>query len=151
MTRLEYQITARCTPEHVWQVFGDLDRWLEWNPVIAKSHWLSGEPWRLGSQFLMELGIPRTMTFTPVINESNAPHRVAWTGTAPGFKGTHWHEFSANPDGTTLIKTWEEFSGFATWFFTPGFKKKLINMYAVWLNALAAQAEKLANPTAVRL
>ena len=29
MTRLDYQITARCRPEHVWQIFSDLDRWAE--------------------------------------------------------------------------------------------------------------------------
>jgi hypothetical protein len=142
--RLDYQITARCRPEHVWQVFADMDRWALWNPVIDKAHWLTGEPWKLGSSFFMQIAMPKRMKFQPTITEINSPNRVAWTGTAPGFKGTHWHEFSLQPDGTTLIKTWEEFSGFLTLFVGKRMKAKLIHMYAVWLNALGSEAEKLA-------
>jgi hypothetical protein len=150
MTRVDYQITARCRPEHVWKVFADIERWAQWNPVIEKAHWISGEPWKLGSKFFMEIVQPRRVKFQPIINEISAPHRVAWTGTAPGFKGTHWHEFTAQADGTTLVKTWEDFSGFATLFIGPGMKKKLINMYATWLNSLASEAEKIAKTEPVR-
>jgi hypothetical protein len=143
LTRLDYAITARCRPEHVWQVFANIDRWPQWNPVIGKSHWLTGEQWQLGSRFFMEITQPRRISFKPEIVEIDPPRRIVWTGSAPGFKGTHGHEFVAQPDGTTLIKTWEEFSGLATIFFTKGMKKKLINMYAVWLNSLAAESEKL--------
>jgi hypothetical protein len=84
------------------------------------------------------------MTFTPVINEISAPNRVAWSGNSPGFEGAHWHEFIQQPDGTTLVKTWEEFSGFATLFFTANRKKKLLEMYRRWLESLSREAEKLA-------
>jgi hypothetical protein len=144
VTRLEYQTIARCEPEHVWHVFADIDNWSKWNPVIGKSKWVSGEPWTLGSQFFMQILQPRRMTFTPVINEISAPNRVAWTGNSPGFEGTHWHEFIQQPDGTTLVKTWEEFSGFATLFFTANMKKKLLEMYRRWLESLSREAEKLA-------
>ena len=144
MIRFEYQIVAKCRPEHVWQVFADIDRWALWNPVIDKAHWLSGEPWQLGSRFFMQIVMPRRIKFQPTINEINAPNRVAWTGTAPGFKGTHWHEFTLQPDGTTIIKTWEEFSGFLSLAVGLTMKSKLIHMYAVWLNALGSEAEKLA-------
>ena len=144
MIRFEYQIVAKCRPENVWQVFADIDRWALWNPVIEKAHWLSGEPWQLGSRFFMQIVMPRRIKFQPTINEINAPNRVAWTGTAPGFKGTHWHEFTLQPDGTTIIKTWEEFSGFLSLAVGLTMKSKLIHMYAVWLNALGSEAEKLA-------
>lgn len=151
MTRLEYQTVAKCRPQHVWQVFAELVRWSQWNPVIGKSHWISGEPWKLGSKFFMEILKPRRMTFKPVINEINAPNRVAWTGKVPGFKGTHWHEFTAQADGTTLVKTWEEFSGLATVFFSSKMKKRLIDMYAAWLASLAAEAERLATAETQKL
>src|SRR3954464_6808149 len=101
VTRLEFQTTARCTPEQVWKVFADLERWSQWNPVIGKSHWLAGNSWQLGNRFLMEIVRPRRMTFKLVIMECTPPNRVAWTGKVPGFTGTHWHEFIAQPDGTT--------------------------------------------------
>jgi hypothetical protein len=143
VTRLEYQTIASCRPEHVWQVFADIDRWSQWNPVIGKSHWISGQPWIIGSTFFMEILQPRRMSFKPVIVDVRAPHRVVWTGKVPGFKGTHGHEFTQQPDGTTLVRTWEEFSGFATWFFSAGMKERLIPMYAAWLDSLKAEAEKL--------
>ncbi len=144
MTRLEYQTVAKCRPEHVWRVFADLDNWSQWNPVIGKSQWLEGDRWKLGSKFLMEILRPRHMTFKPVITEISAPNRVAWTGKVPGFEGTHWHEFTAQADGTTVIKTWEEFSGVATVFFSAKMKAQLIEMYAAWLKALKTEAEKFA-------
>ena len=142
--RLECQTVAKCRPEHVWKAFADIDRWATWNPVIGQSRWLSGEPWKLGGRFFMELLQPSKMSFKPVIVESNAPNRVAWTGTGPGFKGTHGHEFTLQPDGTTMVKTWEEFSGFVTWFFSTSFKGRLLKMYEAWLKSLASEAEKLA-------
>jgi hypothetical protein len=148
MMRLDYQITAKCRPEHVWQVFGDIDRWSLWNPVIDKAHWVNGQPWQLGSRFFMQIAMPKRMKFEPAITEISAPNRVAWTGTAPGFKGTHWHEFTLQADDITLIKTWEEFSGFLTLFIGKRMKTKLIHMYAVWLNALGSEAEKLAGAQA---
>ena len=144
--RFEYSTKAKCKPEHVWQVFADINRWAEWNPVISRAEWISGSPWQLGSRFLMDIIQPRKIRFQPVITESGPPHRVAWTGKAFGFKGTHWHEFTIQPDGTTLIKTWEQMSGFLTWFIGPGMKRRLMNMYAVWISSLAAESEKVANP-----
>src|SRR5689334_21916615 len=113
MTRLDYAITARCRPEHVWQAFTNLGRWKDWNPVIAEARWISGQSWQVGNRFLMQIIQPRRMTFKPEIIEMNSPTKVVWTGSAPGFRGTHGHEFVAQSDGTTLIKTWEEFSGLA--------------------------------------
>lgn len=150
MTRLEYQTIANCNPDQVWQVFADLNRWSQWNPVIGQSYWISGEPWKLGSKFFMEILQPRRMTFKPVINEISAPNRVAWTGKSPGFKGTHWHEFIEQPDGTTLIKTWEEFSGFGTLFLGISMRRQLLDMYAVWINALGREAEMIANSSKAR-
>jgi hypothetical protein len=144
VTRLEYQTVAKCRPEHVWQVFADVDRWSQWNPVIGNSGWISGEPWKLGSKFFMEILQPRRMSFKPTITDISAPNHVVWTGTAPGFKGTHGHEFTGQGDGTTLVKTWEEFSGWATWFFTAGMRQRLLKMYAAWLDSLSREAEKLA-------
>jgi hypothetical protein len=48
---------------------------------------ISGEPWKLGSKFFMEILQPRRITFKPIINEISMPNRVAWTDRAPGFGG----------------------------------------------------------------
>lgn len=142
--RLEYSTTAHCKPEHVWAKFEKLEEWAQWNPVIGAASWIEGHRWQKGGRLFFQLMKPRVMRFKPVMIESRPPHRVAWVGTAPGFKGEHWFSFEAQPDGTTLLKTWEDFSGLVTVFFGPGTRRRLVAMYQAWLEALKAEAEKVA-------
>ena len=143
-TRLEYSVTAKCKPEHVWQKFQKLEEWPWWNRVVGQAKWLGGKPWEKGSQFLMELVYPRKISFKPVILESAPPNKIGWVGKTTGFTGEHWFSFEAQGDGITVIKTWEDISGWATAFFGSGMKQSLLAMHQDWLEALKAEAEKIA-------
>lgn len=142
--RLGYSTSAKCQPQHVWQKFEKLEEWAWWNPVIGQARWLEGERWQKGGRFLFQLMKPWVMTFKPAIIESAPPQRVAWVGTAFGFKGEHWFSFEEQHDGATLLKTWEEMSGFMTLLFSAGTRQKLLAMYREWLEALKVEAEKIA-------
>jgi hypothetical protein len=148
--RLEYSVAARCKPDHVWQKFSRLEEWAWWNPVVGKTRWLDGQPWQKGSRFSFELMRPRHMTFKPVIIESSPPNRIGWRGTAFLFKGEHWHSFQAQPDGSTLIHTWEDFSGPVSRFLGDKQKQQLIAMYREWLEALKVESEKVAREELAR-
>jgi hypothetical protein len=143
-TRLEYSVTAKCKPEHVWQKFQKLEEWPWWNRVVGQAKWLGGKPWEKGSQFLMDLVYPRKVSFRPVILESAPPNKVGWVGKTTGFTGEHWFSFEPQADGSTLIKTWEDISGWATAFFGSGTKQSLLAMHRDWLESLKAEAEKIA-------
>ena len=147
---LEYSMSAKCKPEHIWQKFENLDQWSWWNKVITRSKWVEGQPWQKGSRFLMELARPINMKFEPVVLECDAPNKVAWVGKALGVRGEHWFSFEAQADGTTLMKTWEEFSGPSTLFFGSGRKQAVVKMYADWFEALKFEAERLAREAAAR-
>jgi hypothetical protein len=149
-TRLEYSVTAKCKPEHVWQKFQKLEEWPWWNRVVGQAKWLSGKPWQEGSQFLMELVHPRKMSFRPVILESAPPSKVGWVGKTTGVTGEHWFSFEPQADGTTLIKTWEDLSGWATAFFGSGMKRSLLAMHKDWLESLKTEAEKIAREELAR-
>lgn len=142
--RLEYSTPAKCRPEHVWQKFQKLEEWAWWNPVIGQARWLQGARWEKGGRFEFRLIKPRAMTFKPVILESAPPQRLGWVGTAFGFKGEHWFSFEEQPNGTTQLKTWENMSGFMTLLIGAGTRQKLVAMYREWLEALKAEAEKIA-------
>ena len=142
--RLEYSVTAKCKPEHVWKKFEKLEEWAWWNPVIGQTRWLEGQRWQNGGRFLFELLRPRRMTFKPVIIESAPPNRIAWVGRAAGFKGEHWFSFEEQADGITAVKTWETLSGLMTLFMGSGTQSKLVKMYEQWLEALKTEAEKIA-------
>jgi hypothetical protein len=147
---LEYSITAKCTPEQAWKKFGALEQWAWWNRVVGKTQWLEGQPWAQGSRFLLQLVRPRSVTFRPVVIESAPPSRIGWRGTSLLVTGKHWFSFEPQPDGTTLLKTWEEFSGPATMFWGNKTKSDIIEMYADWLGALKAEAEKIAREELAR-
>ncbi len=142
--RLEYSVTAKCKPEHVWQKFQKLEEWPWWNRVVGQVRWLSGAPWQKGSRFHLQLWYPKKMKVDPVIVESAPPNRIAWVGRGIGIKGEHWFSFEPQPDGATLLKTWEDFSGWLTLFMGDGLKKAIVSMYKDWLDALKVEAEKIA-------
>jgi hypothetical protein len=148
--RLEYSIMANCRPEHVWRKFKKLEEWPWWNRVIGQARWLNGEPWQKGSEFLLELVFPRKMSTRPVILESAPPNKIAWIGKKMGASGEHWFSFEAQPDGMTLIKTWEDFSGPLTVFATQSFKRSVVATYKTWLEALKFEAEKIAREELAR-
>lgn len=147
---LEYSTVAKCRPEHVWQKFQKLEEWAWWNRVIGQARWLSGQPWQKGSQFYMELVRPIDMKFKPVVTTSEPPAKICWVGKGRGVTGEHWFSFEAQPDGTTLIKTWENFSGLSTIFFGSGTRKKIVDMYKIWLDRLKEESEKIAREELAR-
>lgn len=143
--RLEHSVVAKCRPEHVWQKFEKLEEWPWWNRIVARSRWLEGQPWEKGSRFEMHLVRPTTASFKPVILESAPPHKVAWVGKRPGFTGEHWFSFELQPDGTTIIKTWEDVAGLVpALFFGNGMRARLMDMHKLWLDLLKTEAEKIA-------
>ncbi|MGZ4812042.1 MAG: hypothetical protein ACXVZI_04685, partial [Terriglobales bacterium] len=62
----------------------------------------------------------------------------------------HWFSFEAQSDGTTLIKTWEDMSGLVAALFGNGMKQALLAMHKDWLEALKAEAEKIAREEMAR-
>lgn len=142
--RLEYSTSAKCHPEHVWQKFAKIEEWPWWNKVIGRTRWIEGQPWQKGSRFYMELVRPKTFKVEPIILECSPPTTVGWVGKGGGITGEHWFSFEPQPDGTTLIRTWEDFSGLGTLFVGNGMKQKIVKMYEDWLNALKFEAERLA-------
>jgi len=147
---LEHSITAKCRPEHVWKKFEALDQWAWWNKVILRTRWIKGPAWQKGSRFEMELARPKPMKFQPVIIECTPPTRVGWVGKARGLTGEHWFSFELQPDGNTLVKTWEEFSGISTLFLGSGTRQAIVKMYQDWLEALKFEAERIAREELAR-
>jgi hypothetical protein len=147
---LEYSTVAKCRPEHIWQKFQKLEEWAWWNRVIGQARWLEGQPWQKGSRFLMELVRPRVIKFEPVITVSEPPNRICWVGKGKGVTGEHWFTFEEQPDGTTLLKTWENFSGLSSIFFGSGTKAKIVDMYKIWLDRLKEESEKIAREELAR-
>jgi hypothetical protein len=148
--RLEYELAAKCRPEHIWQKFEKLEQWAWWNRVIAQSKWLHGQPWEKGSRFLLGLARPTAINIPVVILECSPPQKVGWVGRFWGVRGEHWFHFEPQVDGTTRMKTWEDFSGWGTLFLGNGRREGVRQSYKEWFEALKVEAERIAREEAAR-
>jgi hypothetical protein len=97
----------------------------------------------------MELERPKRLKFDcEVLDASSA--KVGWRGKGHMVVGEHWFSFQEQPDGTTLMKTWETLSGFGSMFIGKDMQQATVDVYKAWLERLAAEAEKLAREEMAR-
>lgn len=140
--KLEYSTVARCRSEDVWTTFTDSTRWSEWSSLLAGVEWTSGDAWQPGSQSVLELAQP-AFKLKATMKESAPPNRLVWTGAVMGVSIENVFEFTAQPDGTTLMKAAIDLSGPAVFLINDEMKKKGMAAFVPWFEALKTQAEKL--------
>ena len=72
------------------------------------------------------------------------PGYVHWIGKTTAITVEQWFSFEQQPDGTTLVKTWQEFSGPASFVFGEGVRTAITNIYVDLFRSLKEEAEKRA-------
>jgi hypothetical protein len=145
--RLEYSTVAHCKPEHIWQAFQHVEDWPRWSSVIANTQWEEGEPWAQGSKFRMQILQPIPVTFKPEVIEVAPPSFVHWIGKTTALTAEQWFSFEAQPEGTTVMKTWQEFGGPASFMLGDGVRAAITNIYVDLFRSLKEEAEKMARIT----
>ncbi len=140
--RLEYSTICNCTPAHIWQAFQHVESWPKWSSVIANTQWLEGEPWRPGAKFQMQILQPIPVMFRPEVMECAPPGFVHWIGKTTALTAEQWFSFEAQPDGTTVMKTWQDFTGPASFMFGESVKTAITNIYVDLFRSLKEEAEK---------
>lgn len=112
MKELHTEITIHASPDKVWQILTDFDKYPEWNPFIKS---LKGNATPI-EKFTVVLQPPggKAMTFNPrcLVREKNKEFR--WLGSVfvrGIFDGEHIFELHDNGNGTTRFVQRELFSG----------------------------------------
>jgi uncharacterized protein YndB with AHSA1/START domain len=111
--KIEYASIAQCRPEHVWQVFEQIELWPRWAPQsIREVRWVSGAPWTKGAKFSVEMLKPKDFKLTPEILEVEPPVYIHLRGKNSGVTGEQHFIFKWMPvEQTTELRTLQEFSG----------------------------------------
>lgn len=120
MKELKAGIMINASPEKVWQVLIDFERYPEWNPFIKS---IEGKPVE-GSKIVakMEPAGGNAMTFKPVLLRVKPNEHLLWLGHLfiPGiFDGEHSFLIEGKGEGKCFFTQSEKFKG----VLVPLFKK----------------------------
>ena len=108
--RIEYSVSARTSPEQLWEAFCDLTRLLN-RGTYTDATWIEGQPWEVGSRVRYTLEKPLAAVILSVITSVDPPRRVSIINHSLGITADQIVTFYAFPSGTTRVTMMIEFVG----------------------------------------
>ena len=130
----ETEIAA--TPEVVWDVLTDIERWPSWIPAVKSAS--AQRDLAEGSGFRWKAGLG---TITSTIQRVESPRLIVWTGKTFGIKAIHVHTLEPRA-GKTFVSTTESYDGLVARVFRRPLQKTLDTALADGLRHLKAEAER---------
>ena len=110
MKELRTEIEINATPERVWNILTDTDKFPQWNPFIRSFKGKLAQ----GETIEVVLGVDKTMTFKPTILELTPNRTFRWLGklfVGGLFDGEHIFEIEPlDPNRVRFVQR-EKFNG----------------------------------------
>lgn len=110
---LQAEIEIQASPETVWRVLTDFERYPEWSRFLVSVRGRAEAITRL--EVCIETGAGRHYRFRPLVLQVTPPRSFRWLGRVgvPGlFDGEHGFFLDALPEGGTRLRQQERFQGF---------------------------------------
>jgi uncharacterized protein YndB with AHSA1/START domain len=124
------------TPEKVWAILTDIDRWGEWNPEISQPQ-LAGSLVS-GATFTWKTGGTKIHS---TLHTVVAPHQLGWTGKTFGIYAIH--NWTIGVQGSkTIVAVEESMEGLLARLLKKSFNKNLATGMGNWLEALKVKCER---------
>lgn len=95
-------IDVAASPERVWEVLVDVERWPEWTDSVSSVRPLDAGPLAVGSR--VEVSQPRIPTGTYTVTALEPGSVFIWEQRQPGSTVTAHHECARLPDGDTRVE-----------------------------------------------
>ena len=138
---IKTEILINATPEKIWSILTDFDKYPNWNPFIKS---ITGNV-AIGNKITARIEPPDAngMTFKPTILAFEKNKEFRWIGHllfSGLFDGEHKFELIDNGNGTTTFKQSEIFGG----ILVPLFKKTLDENTTNGFNLMNKKLKELA-------
>lgn len=94
-------VDVAASPEAIWAVLVDVERWPEWTASVRRARRLDAGPFTVGSRARLEQ--PKLPPAVWRVTELVAPHTFIWVSRAPGLTTEAVHRLELNEDGGTRV------------------------------------------------
>jgi hypothetical protein len=108
---MRFQLVTDRSPTEAFEAVADFGRIAEWDPFVAASELVSGEPMRVGSRY--RLTAPGGLNLEYQIEHLSPPERVEYRGGTRRVSTTD--SISVRPDGAGAIVVIESKVRFSGW------------------------------------
>ncbi len=100
MVQTERVVSVAASPEVVWSVVSDVERWPEWHPACDEVRLLDSGPLRVGSRAVVRQ--PKLPVMTWEVTWLDPAAGFVWVARAPGALTIGGHYVTPADEGTTL-------------------------------------------------
>lgn len=101
--KFEKSVRIAATPQRVWEIFFDVERWPEWTESISTVERLEPGPLKIGSRTRIKQ--PKLPEALWEVTELAEGEYFEWVATGPGVRTTGGHRVVADGDGAIAIST----------------------------------------------
>jgi len=142
MKTLHTEIAINATPEKVWAILTDFQKFPQWNPFIVK---LEGKP-ELNTRLRAELSTGKGISvFKPVVLVADKNKAFEWLGSLPIpglFNGHHYFRIEALSNNQVKFIHGEEFTGLLAGLIMKQIGEQTRSGFIAMNKALKERAEK---------
>lgn len=116
MKEIRTEIDINASPQRVWQVLTDFERYPDWNPFIRKIEGKAVEGEKITIHITTPAGANRN--YSPKVTKVVAEKELRWLGKMPGLlSGEHIFSIEPASDNSLRLVHREVFGGLLTSFF----------------------------------
>jgi uncharacterized membrane protein len=135
-------IDVDASPDRVWRVLVDVERWPEWTESVSSVRPLDAGPLAVGSR--VEISQPRIPTATYTVTALEPGRAFTWEQQQPGSRVSAHHECEQLPDGGTRVELRVVMSGAVGAVMGRLYRRLTERYLAIEAAGLKARAEDIA-------
>ncbi len=124
------EVEIAATPERVWAVMSDVERWPEWTRSVSRVRLYTGAPIEVGSRAIVKQ--PRFPAAQWLVTDVEPERGFVWVSIGPGLTVTGRHEIVPTAAGcrVTLSLEYDGMFGALLLRFTRGITERYVGLEA---------------------